>query len=523
MRIGSPAFTLASLLTAAGVVFGSGWRLAARSEEKHIPPDRTVLREFAAQMQRRLMRLEEVFQADLRELAGETAKADDASVPKLCDSLYGIVQFSRLTGNASRDRHLPIHPDQNARLPLPVLGAGISTTEDGMIILPPEDTSTEGQAPDFGWFIPGSPRFWIVWKRVDPKNEVDQTEVEAFLIDRSEIRARVDSYLRRWIERPFAPVRAAKGLEMVEPPRGGSLAGLAKAPDGRAPDLVLPLISRFGDWQILAWNRTTKHVFHDPATLAVTSTIAAILAMLGLVLFILQRQAARLAEQRVSFVNRVSHELSAPLTNTLMNLDLIEERCAELPETARRRLSLVREETQRLGRLVSNVLTFSRSERHQLAPNPAEHVPDEIIHSVLQQFQPALERRGIQTNWSGAAKERMYLDGDALSQIVANLISNAEKYAATGKHLEIDSRMENGELSIRISDRGHGIPRSEASRVFEPFERLNNRVNEGSSGAGLGLTIARDLAHSMGGQLRLLDNSQGASFELRLPMKKGRP
>jgi signal transduction histidine kinase len=521
MRIGSPAFTLASLLAAAGVVFGSGWRLAARSEEKHVPPDRTVLREFAAKMQRRLMRLEEVFQADLRELAGETATANDASVPKLCDSIYGIVQFSRLTGNASRDRHVPVHPDQNAQLPLPVLGAGISTpAEDGMIILPPEETSTEGQAPDFGWFIPGSPRFWVVWKHVDQK---DQTEVEAFLIDRSEVIARVDSYLRRWIEKPFAPVRAAKGLEMVERPRGGSLAGLAKAPEGRDPDLVLPLISRFGDWQIVAWDRTIRHVFYDPATLALTSTIAAILAMLGLVLFTQQRQAARLAEQRVSFVNRVSHELSAPLTNTLMNLDLIEERSAELPEMACRRLRLVREETQRLGRLVSNVLTFSRSERHPLAPNPAEHLPDEIIHSVLQQFQPALERRGMQTNWSGAAKERMYFDGDALSQIVANLISNAEKYAANGKHLEIDSRMENGELSIRICDRGPGIPRSQAARVFEPFERLNNRVNEGSSGAGLGLTIARDLAHSMGGQLRLLDNSQGASFELRLPMKKGRP
>jgi signal transduction histidine kinase len=83
--------------------------------------------------------------------------------------------------------------------------------------------------------------------------------------------------------------------------------------------------------------------------------------------------------------------------------------------------------------------------------------------------------------------------------------------------------MEDGALIVRIADRGPGIPPSEASRIFEPFERLNNRVNEGASGAGLGLTIARELAQSMGGRLGLLDQAPGAAFELRLPMGKGSP
>jgi signal transduction histidine kinase len=186
-------------------------------------------------------------------------------------------------------------------------------------------------------------------------------------------------------------------------------------------------------------------------------------------------------------------------------------------------LHLVRAETQRLIRLVSNVLAFSRSERRQWQPNLAEHVPDEIIDAVLQQFQAALARRSMQTNWRAAAKQRMMIDRDALAQIISNLVSNAEKYAANGQHLEIDSRMENGELIIRLTDRGPGIPRSEASRIFEPFERLSSRVNEGSSGAGLGLTVARELAHSLGGQLCLLDHAPGASFELRLPIRKGTP
>ncbi len=516
MRLASPTFTLVSLLAAAAIVFGSGWRLSMRSAEKRVPPDRVVLREFATKTQRELLRLEELFQADLRELAEETAKSGDAQVWNLCDSLYGVVQFSRLTGNADRDLHLTIHADQKAPLPIPVLAAGPSVpTRDGVIILPPEDASPTGEAPSFGWFVPSDSRFWIVWKRID------REKVDAFLINRSEIIARVDFYLHQWIEKPFAPVRAAKGLEMVETPQGGSLAGLVKAPDGRAPDMVLPLVCRFGDWQIVAWDRITTHPFYDPATLALTSTIAAILAMLAPLLFIQQRRAARLAEQRVSFVNRVSHELGTPLTNILLNLDLVEEDRAELTAATCRRLHLVREEARRLSRLVGNVLTFSRRERDRLILNPAGHVPDDIVDSVLQQFQPALKRRGIETQWKGAAKKNISIDSDAFAQIIGNLISNAEKYAANGKQLEIESRMENGELIVCVSDHGPGIPRSHAARIFEPFERVSSRVNEGSTGAGLGLSIARDLAQAMGGRLRLLDSAQGASFELCLPIGKG--
>ncbi len=151
MRIASPTLTLVSLLAAAAMVFGSGWRLARRSAEKRAPPDRTVLREFATKAQRELLRLEELFQKDLRELSEETATAADAHVWNSCDSLYGVVQFSRLTGNAERDLHLAVHPDPKAPLPIPVLGAGTSTpASDGMIVLPPEDASPMGEAPSFG-------------------------------------------------------------------------------------------------------------------------------------------------------------------------------------------------------------------------------------------------------------------------------------------------------------------------------------------------------------------------------------
>ncbi len=115
----------------------------------------------------------------------------------------------------------------------------------------------------------------------------------------------------------------------------------------------------------------------------------------------------------------------------------------------------------------------------------------------------------------------MLCDPDALAQIVANLVSNVEKYAASGKWLGIASRMNEHALVIRVSDRGPGIPVAARERIFQPFERIADAVNDGITGTGLGLAIARDLAKLMGGSLELVQADQGAVFELRIPVKQG--
>ena len=92
--------------------------------------------------------------------------------------------------------------------------------------------------------------------------------------------------------------------------------------------------------------------------------------------------------------------------------------------------------------------------------------------------------------------------GQALAQILANLLSNAEKYAARGT-VEIASAWREGTLTVRVSDEGPGVPAEAAERIFQPFERLDCRVDEGVTGAGLGLAIARELTGQMGGTLRL--------------------
>jgi signal transduction histidine kinase len=251
--------------------------------------------------------------------------------------------------------------------------------------------------------------------------------------------------------------------------------------------------------------------------LAVTTTIAILLVISGSLLLLQQKRALKRAAERVSFVNRVSHELGTPLTNIALNLDLATETIPIRPDEARRRLGLVAEEIERLSRLVANVLTFSRRERNTLELKPVRCVPAEVVRQTLESFRPALERRGIAIDADLSADQPVLMDPDAFSQIIGNLISNVEKYAAAGKWLGFACRMETDFLVVEVRDHGDGIPSSARQRIFDPFERVLHATNEGASGTGLGLSIGLDLAKRMGGTLELLESEDGAFFRLRIP------
>jgi signal transduction histidine kinase len=337
-----------------------------------------------------------------------------------------------------------------------------------------------------------------------------------FLIDVPEVRSRTAAHLKEWIERPLTPLREAGERMLIEAPDAATLASSGSAHHGPAASII-PIRTLFGDWQIRSWDGLIVTRSHDPAVLAVAITLAALLLASGLLLFLQQKRALRLAAERVSFVNRVSHELGTPLTNLSLNLDLATGFLTSRPAEARRRLGLVAEEIERLSRLVANVLTFSRRERDTLLLKPARCIPAEVVQRTLESFRPALERRGIQIEARLCGDEAVLLDPDALSQIAGNLISNVEKYAASGRWLGLDCEVTPGFLTLSVRDRGEGIPADARLRIFTPFERVLESTSEGASGTGLGLSIGRDLARRMGGDLELLEDSPGASFRLRVP------
>ena len=507
---------LSVMLCAAGAVLAGGTFLARRTVQARVPVDRNLIREFAMEFSGELRQLEAMYMDDLRQLGAQVAAAGPETARELCAALRGVRQYSLFDKKPERQpRHVKTAPLSGEQVPEPVMLAArekplfphqIALARDQVFPKAPLENA-RGE----GWVMPRDGPFALYWKRSGEES------AQVFALDMRAIGRIASDYLKPKVITLYAPVRAAGGLHRFEGPGGAHLAGDANPPD-READFIIPFSSRIGSWQMLSWDTFRPTVVYHQPTLLATGTLAAVLVITGLIIFMQQRRAQRLAGQRVSFVNRVSHELGTPLTNMLLNLELgVEALNAERPQETKRRLDFVVEETRRLARLVRNVLAFSRRERGKLKVSPVPCVPDEVIAGVLDQFSPALARAGIAVEHRGAPSETIMCDVDALAQVVANLVSNVEKYASSGKWLGIESTLGDHELVIRVSDRGPGIPAGAQGKIFHPFERVDDSVRRGITGTGLGLAIARDLTELMGGTLELIEADKGAVFELRIP------
>lgn len=501
-----PGKTLLLFGAVAVTVLAGGLRLARHEQTVRQDRDRAALRQFSNEAQDQLQRLERLYEEHLARLATDTP-ADEFNMRVAAERLVGIREFSLLRPAASKagDRHVTVSPVYGQSTPAPVFAADSKSA--GPVFLLDEAKYLRGPEAS-GWIDePGKPLMFF--QRRSP------TELAVLTVDVPAVQTAASQWLRDWAAGPFAPVRAGGGPDALRVTGGPTLAAAGAKLAGGQPDLLLLLRNRLGAWELASWDKRATLVSHDPATLAVTATVTILITLLGAAIFVQQRRALALTARRVSFVNRVSHELRTPLTNILLNVDLAADAIEEAPRDAVRRLTLVREEAARLGRLIDNVLTFSQAGRPP-APRPAQVcVPDLVIAGVVEQFAPSFERRALGVQRTAGAGAACLLEADALAQILANLLSNVEKYVPEGS-VEIRSALRDDTLVIQVNDTGPGIPPEAQERVFQPFERLYNKVSEGAVGAGLGLTIARDLAMRMGGSLRLAPSLGGASFELRV-------
>jgi signal transduction histidine kinase len=245
-------------------------------------------------------------------------------------------------------------------------------------------------------------------------------------------------------------------------------------------------------------------------------------AMVGLAIYFYRESNREMREagQRVTFVNQVSHELKTPLTNIRMYAELLEDQLDEEEERLHGYLDVIVSESQRLSRLIANVLTFGRARESRLTVRPAPGVVDRIIDQVIAQFEPSFEAREIEIVLAGGAPDVVSVDADALGQILSNLLGNVEKYAAAGGRVEITRWREDATTLITVADRGPGIPRGDEEKIFTPFFRHSMTLTAGASGTGIGLGIARDLARLHGGDLKLEPSDEGARFRLSLHTPK---
>ena len=512
MNAPGPRKTLLLLWGIAGMVLIGGLLVARQEKQLSFGRDREALRAFAVAAQARLQRLEDLYQDHLTRL-GREAIPNPLEARSSANEITGVLQVSLLHpgGSGIEDFHVVIDEHRDGSLATPVFPTTTGRVRSGPAVVLLEESRLFGRAS--GWIDePDKPLMF----------HVNRTSVETavIMVSRSAVEEPVTGWLRKWAEKSFEPVRAAGGPDQFREGENVLDEAGATHPEWGPPDLILPLRSRFGSFELASWDVRQDVVRYQPVTLAVSVALAVAIAILGFVAFLAQRREHAIASQRVSFVNRVSHELRTPLTNILLNIDLAAELAEDSPEDANRRLGLVRIEARRLGRLIENVLTFSRAEEGKMEVKATPCVPSEIVTTVIEQFAPSFQRRGLRIErLEEKADATCLCDADALAQILGNLLSNVEKYVPGGV-VEISAQIAEEELMVRISDQGPGIPQEAVERIFRPFERLHSAVNEGASGTGLGLAIARDLATRLGGSLRLVPtlSGSGCCFELKIPV-----
>lgn len=215
--------------------------------------------------------------------------------------------------------------------------------------------------------------------------------------------------------------------EWLDPTGAAMVAGKRMQEGVRGPpDVVLPIHSRFGTWEIRSWDLRTRFVEHDAGVQMVAAIVSLLLMLGGGGLFLGRQKALRLAEQRVSFVNRVSHELRTPLTNLILNLDLMADDEGSAADS-NPRMKLVREEAGRLSRLVENVLTFARREEGRVNLSIASIDLEPRVRRCAEAFGPLLRRRGVEISVRCPTPVLAEADPDAFEQILGNLLSNVEK------------------------------------------------------------------------------------------------
>jgi signal transduction histidine kinase len=263
-----------------------------------------------------------------------------------------------------------------------------------------------------------------------------------------------------------------------------------------------------------------REVFGRPLLLSMLGLILVIALLGGTLLWRDFERGQELAKLRTQFIASVSHELRTPLTAIRMFVESLKMNPDLDVGTRSDYLDTMLRETERLSRLVGNVLEFSRIERDRKTYSLHPVALSQVVDSVITCFGPVVEHAGYRLR---ATKDpdlpEVRADADALQQAIVNLLSNAMKYSGSSREIELSVRRREKLAEVLVRDFGVGIAVPDQARIFEPFYRAESIENHSIQGAGLGLAVVRHVIRGHGGEI-LLESApgQGSTFRLLLPI-----
>jgi signal transduction histidine kinase len=288
--------------------------------------------------------------------------------------------------------------------------------------------------------------------------------------------------------------------------------------------VAVPFSDSFPGWRMALYqppgSSPRASVRRQVATFTAAFSVLLLVIVAGIVAtWRLVRRETEMARLKADFVANVSHDLKTPLSVIRMFGETLE--MGRLPDEAARReyYRVITRESERLTRLIDNVLDFSRIESGRRTYARLPTAVESLVREALEAFAYPLAQEGFKVDVQIAPDlPEMALDADAIGQALANLIDNAIKYSADRKSLSIAVRRRDGGVAVTVADEGIGIPPEEQRRIFDKFYRVGRSETQGRRGSGVGLALVRHVAEAHGGRVTVDSRpGEGSRFTLWLP------
>ncbi len=262
---------------------------------------------------------------------------------------------------------------------------------------------------------------------------------------------------------------------------------------------------------------TVVRVTFSPVHRRKDSTGAGVIAVLQDV-----TEQEKLEAARREFVANVSHELRTPLTTIKSYTEALEDGALDERALAERFIGVIRNETQRMIRLVSDLLHLSRLDSSEATLRKQRTDVLELLEDTADRFYVQMKQKQIECRIDlEPGVGSVWIDRDQIDQVLDNLVSNALKYTMEGGSITLgaQSHIDKDMLAIRIEDTGIGIPRQDLDRIFERFYRVDKARSRNMGGTGLGLSIAQEIVFAHNGTIELdSELDQGTTVTVSLPL-----
>ena len=221
------------------------------------------------------------------------------------------------------------------------------------------------------------------------------------------------------------------------------------------------------------------------------------------------------------FVSSVSHEFKTPLTSIKALAERLQEGKVKDPSKAEQYFSVISQDTEKLIRLVKNILDFSKIEEGKKEYEFEETDVGQLVAQQLENFRKGEFQKDLKIH-AQIPKDipHLFVDRDALSQAIINLLDNASKFSPDKKEIYVSVKKDEENVIIEVDDRGIGIHQDELNKIFDKFYQGKNTLRQIVKGTGLGLTLVKHTVEAHGGRISVESKvGQGSTFSLIFPLK----